>query len=82
MSQNTIKPVIYEQYAPGFAPHNFAKIMVLGPNAAFEFPILPSNENHPRKMLATGLTNPRFLLHLPTLLIRARPGSACFSAES
>ncbi len=78
----SIKQVVYEQSAPGFAPHNFAKIMVLGPIATLEFPILPSNENHPRKMLATGLTNPRFLLHLSTLLIRARPGSACFSAES
>ena len=77
-----IKQVIYEQSAPRFAPHNFAKIMVLGPSVTLEFPILPSNENHPRKMLATGLTNPDFLLHLPTLLIRARPGSACFSAES
>lgn len=77
-----IKQVIYEQPASGFAPHNFAKIMVLGPIPSLEFPILPSNENHPRKMLATGLTNPEFPLHLPTLLIRARPGSACFSAES
>ena len=82
MSKIPIKQVIYEQFAPRFAPHNFAQIMVLGPSAALEFPILPSNKNHPRKMLATGLTNPRFLLHLSTLLIRARPGSACFSAES
>lgn len=78
----SIKQVVYKQSAPGLAPHNFAKIMVLGPSASLEFPILPSNENHPRKMLATGLTNPEFPLHLPTLLIRARPGSACFSAES
>ena len=54
----SIKQVIYEQYAPGFAPNNFVKIMVLGPSVTLEFPILPSNENHPRKMLATGLTNP------------------------
>ncbi len=43
--------------------------MVLGPCATIEFPILPTNLIDPRKMLAAGLTNPEFPLHLPTLLI-------------
>ena len=64
-----IKQAVYQRFPSRFAPHNFAQTMVLGPCATIEFPILPTNLIDPRKMLAAGLTNPEFPLHLPTLLI-------------